>query len=155
MLSLEKGATNSILRSQSKPIKKFDKKLKKLVQEMIETMFKENGVGLAAPQIGLNLQLAVVRLNVETQQEIVLALINPQINHLSEELVEMEEGCLSLPGKWGHVKRHKSLVVTFQNEKGEKQTLALEGFNARVIQHEFDHLKATLYLDKATEVRDA
>ncbi|EKD92648.1 MAG: Peptide deformylase [uncultured bacterium] len=153
ILPVEKGPENPILRGESPPVKKVDKKLKKLIGDMEETMFDLNGVGIAAPQVGVNLQLALARLNVDTKNEIILTLINPKILNASEEKTSMEEGCLSLPGYWGAVKRHKSLTVIFENEKGQQQTLFLQGFNARVIQHEVDHLNAKLFIDRATKVR--
>lgn len=149
ILPVEKGPKNTILRTVSKPIKKTDKALKKLIADMEDTMFDLNGVGIAAPQVGENIQLALARLNVDTKNEIILTLINPQISNASEEMLEMEEGCLSLPGIWGKTKRHSSLTVTFENERGEKQTLHLQGFNARIIQHEVDHLKGMLFIDRA------
>lgn len=149
IIPVEKGPKNKILRGESKKVKKADKKLKKLIQDMEETMFDLNGVGIAAPQVGVNLRLALARLNVDTDHEIIVALINPEIIKPSDEMLDLEEGCLSLPGQWGNVKRHASLTVKFENVKGEKQTLFLEGFNARVIQHEVDHLNSMLFIDRA------
>ena len=155
ILAVEKGPQNKILRADSAPVKKIDKKLKKLISDMNETMNHLNGVGIAAPQVGVNLRLALAILNVETKSQITILLINPEIRNLSKEMVEMEEGCLSLPGQWGHTPRHESLTVTFENIKGEKQTLHLEGFNARVIQHEVGHLNGELFIDHAREVHEA
>lgn len=154
ILPVEKKSENPILRTPSSPIQKVDKKIKKLIGDMEDTMFKLNGVGIAAPQVGVNLQLALARLNVDTSHETILVLINPQIIHCSEEMTEMEEGCLSLPGKWGKTQRHYSLTVTFANEKGQPQKLHLENFNARIIQHEVDHLSGMLFIDRAEEVHD-
>jgi len=155
ILPVQKGPKNKILRTESKPVKRVDKKLKKLIKDMEDTMFDLNGVGIAAPQVGVNLRLALARLNVDTKNEIIVALINPVISNESKEMVDMEEGCLSLPGKWGSTPRYESLTVTFENLKGDKHTLFLEGFNARVIQHEVDHLNAGLFIDRAHEVKDA
>jgi peptide deformylase len=149
ILPVEKGPKNKVLRTQSQPVQKVTKKIKKLIQDMEDTMFDLNGVGIAAPQVGVNLQLALARLNVDTDHETILVLINPKILNPSDDMVDMEEGCLSLPGKWGGVKRHASLTVAFQNEKGQKQTLVLHEFNARIIQHEVDHLNGGLFIDRA------
>lgn len=154
ILEIPSKDSNPVLRDIAKPVKKVDKKLRKLIKDMIETMYHVNGVGLAAPQIGLSLKLSVARMNPETKQEVVLVLINPEIISKSEKMVKMEEGCLSVPGKWGDTKRHKEVTVTFENEKGHKQTMSFSGFNARIIQHEVDHLNGQLYLDRCDEVHD-
>jgi peptide deformylase len=154
ILEVEKGPKNKILRTESKPVTKVDKKLKKLIKDMEDTMFELNGVGIAAPQVGINLRLALARLNVDTKNELIIPLINPVISNKSKEMVDMEEGCLSLPKKWGSTPRHVSLTVTFETLKGDKQTLFLEDFNARIIQHEVDHLNAGLFIDRAHEVND-
>jgi peptide deformylase len=154
ILPVEKGPQNTILRTQSKPVKKVDKKLKKLIQDMEDTMFDLNGVGIAAPQVGINLTLALARLNVDTKNESILVLMNPEISNQSVEMVDMEEGCLSLPKRWGNTPRHASLSVSYDTLKGQRQTLMLEGFNARIIQHEVDHLNAGLFIDRATEVHE-
>lgn len=145
---------NPAIRKPNLPVKKVDKKLKKLIKDMQETMLSVDGVGIAAPQVGINLQLALARLNPETKNELIITLINPEISNLSEEMSEMEEGCLSVPKKWGNTKRHKSLTVIFEDLKGQKQTLHLEGFNARIVQHEIDHLNGKLFIDRADEVHD-
>lgn len=152
ILPVTKGAENPILRALSAPVRRFDKKLKKLIQDMEDTMFDLNGVGIAAPQVGVNLKLALARLNVDTKHETILIIANPEIITTSEDMTDMEEGCLSLPKQWGNVGRHASLTVTFQNIKGERLTLHLEGFNARVIQHEVDHLNGKLFIDRADYV---
>lgn len=152
ILPVEKGPQNKILRTMSEPVKKVDKALKKLIKDMEETMFDLNGVGIAAPQVGVNLRLSLARLNVETKNELIVVLINPEIKSPSDETALMDEGCLSLPRRWGSTPRHTSLTVTFRNARWEEQTLHLEGFNARIIQHEVDHLNGGLFIDRATEV---
>lgn len=154
VLPLTQGKDNEILRTVSKPVKKIDKKLRKLISDMNETMFDANGVGLAAPQVGINIRLALVRLNPDSKHETVIAIINPEILNPSKKMVDMEEGCLSLPGQWGSTPRHESLTVTFQDIKGETQSLFLKGFNARIIQHEVGHLNGELYIDHAHEVHE-
>ncbi len=154
ILEIPKKEDNPLLRDVAKPVKKVDKKLKKLAKDMEETMFSINGVGLAAPQVGISLQIAVARLNPETKNELILVLINPRITHKSEKMTEMEEGCLSVPGTWGDTKRHKTITFTYQDLKGHENTLTLDGFNARIIQHEVDHLNGKLYLDHCEEVHE-
>lgn len=153
-IPVEQGSENKILRTVSEPVKKFDSALRKLAEKMTETMFVENGVGIAAPQCGVNIRMAIVMLNPGTKNEIVFPIVNPEILELSEEMEDGEEGCLSLRGFWGKVKRHSFLTVRFQNLKGQEQTLMLEHFNARIIQHEVDHLNAMLFIDRAHSIEE-
>jgi peptide deformylase len=139
------GYKNPILRKKSQKIEIFNKEIKKLGQKMKNFLKQDNlGVGLASPQIGQNLQIIVAKLK-ENQIKIIL---NPKITNLSSEKTIEEEGCLSLPGVWGDVERFKKIKLDFQNLNGEKESLILEDFPARIIQHEYDHLQGILFLDK-------
>ncbi len=142
-LTIETGEENEILRKKSKEVKKIDKKLLKFIKEMDKSMKSEKGVGLAAPQVGKNIRLIIVLLN----NEIVIPMVNPKITTHSDNVESGEEGCLSLPGIWGQVKRYKEITVQFLDVKGEKRMLKLEGFNARIVQHEIDHLDGILFTD--------
>lgn len=153
-IPVEQGKENTILRTVSKPVKAFTADLRKFAEEMTKTMFAENGVGIAAPQCGENIRMAIVKLNPGEKNEIVFPMVNPEILELSEELEDGEEGCLSLRGYWGHVKRHSFLTVRYQDLKGKSFTLALEHFNARIIQHEVDHLDGKLFIDRAHKVEE-
>ncbi len=149
------GADNEILRTVCKPIKSVDKKMEKLIRDMHVTMNEEDGIGIAANQVGLNIRLALVKLNPGTDHEMVIVMINPEILTHSKEKEENEEGCLSLRKKWGTVPRYKSLTVQFFNKKMEKVTISLSGLNARIVQHEVDHLDAKLFIDRVVgEVRE-
>ncbi len=143
VLNIELGADNPILRKKSETIKNIDKKLKKFIKDMIETMKDAKGVGIAAPQVGVNIRLCIVTLNDKQP----IALINPAITAQSEEKEWGEEGCLSLPKQWGQVERSKEITVTFTTEKNTQQTLKLKDFNARIVQHEIDHLDGVLFID--------
>lgn len=151
---VEAGSDNKILRTVSKRVVKITPEIRKFAQEMTKTMFKENGVGIAAPQCGRNIRMAIVRLNPGEKNEIVFPIINPEIMDASEEMEDGEEGCLSLRGVWGKVMRHARLIVRFQNIKGQEQSLLLEHFNAKIIQHEVDHLNAMLFIDRAHEIEE-
>ncbi len=142
-LTIETGEANETLRNKSKPIKTIDKKTTKLLKAMEKCMKKEKGVGLAAPQVGQNIRMVLVLLNNKN----LVPMINPEITSHSSATDVGEEGCLSLPGQWGNVERYHEITVACQNEKGEKRTLKLEGFNARVVQHEIDHLDGILFTD--------
>lgn len=153
-IPVEAGSDNKTLRTVSKRVVKVTPEIRKFAQEMTKTMFAENGVGIAAPQCGKNIRMAIVRLNPGEKNEIVFPIINPEIVDASEEMEDGEEGCLSLRGVWGKVKRHARLLVKFQNLKGQEQSLLLEHFNARIIQHEVDHLNAMLFIDRAHEIEE-
>jgi len=142
-LKIETGENNEILRKKSEHVKAVDKKVLKLIKEMGKTMKAEKGVGLAAPQVGENLRIIVVLLDGKNT----VPMINPDITDHSYETEYGEEGCLSIPGKWGQVQRYKDIVVRYKNEKNEKRLLKLEGFNARIVQHEIDHLDGILFTD--------
>jgi len=150
-----------ILRRKTKPVTKFDKDLQILIDDMIETMREAPGVGLAAPQINISQQLAVVEY-AESEEEDnedappkpkkLFVLINPEITKASEEKVIGVEGCLSIPGLLGEVERHESVQVKALNRHGNPVKLKVEGWMARIFQHEIDHLNGVLVTDRATEV---
>ncbi len=120
--------------------------LAELVSEMIEACRNANGIGLAAPQIGKSIRLCVI--NLEHMGLPPFALINPKIVKKSWRKVEMEEGCLSIPGMFGLVKRPQKVSIQAQNLDGEKTNFAADGLLARVIQHEVDHLDGILFTSK-------
>lgn len=150
-----------ILRQKAKPVKRFDKNLQNLIDDMLDTMRDAPGVGLAAPQIGQSIRLLVVEYTKEVDEEDENApkpkpkryvLINPEIVERSEEMVEGIEGCLSIPGLVGNVERHESITVKALNRFGKPQKVKESGWMARIIQHEIDHLDGILYTDRASEV---
>lgn len=146
LIPIEKGSDNPILRTPSKPLKEITKKTLKLVKDMEETMHSVRGVGLAAPQIGLNDRLFIMTLNGGS----ILPVVNPEILEISEERELGEEGCLSLPGYWGKVPRAKALTMKFTTLKGQDVTMKFQNFEAREVQHELDHLNAKLFIDHLT-----
>lgn len=150
-LPIETGKDNKILRAKSMPLKKIDKKTKKFIDNMIDTLNSENGLGLAAPQVGKNVRAIIARLNYDTSDEVILPLINPEIIYKSKEMTLGEEGCLSLPGIYDQVERHKKIRVKFTDISGNTQILELDDLNARIIQHETDHLNGVLFIDLVKE----
>lgn len=119
-----------------------------LVGDMKETMLSMNGIGLAAPQVGVNLRIIVVQLmNVGKLVGPVQEMINPVIQSTSEDLVEYEEGCLSIPGEYIKLERPRSINVKFQTLNGKYKKWFLRGLEARVVQHEIDHLDGILMVD--------
>jgi peptide deformylase len=151
-----------ILRKKAKPVTKFDKELQTLIDDMFETMREAPGVGLAAPQINLPMQLAVVEYaededeereeNAPPPKKKQYVLINPEITKVSEEMVLGVEGCLSIPGLVGEVERHEAIQVKALNRHGQPYKLKVDGWLARIFQHEIDHLHGVLFTDKATRV---
>jgi peptide deformylase len=137
---------NPVLAKETAPVEKFDEELEKLVEDMFESMYAVEGVGLAAPQIGLDLRLAVIDVTVGKNPEARLVLANPEITHFEGEQRE-EEGCLSLPGFRGHVLRPSFVTVKAQNAKGEEWTMRGEGLLARAFCHEIDHLYGVLFIN--------
>lgn len=148
VLKLVTGIDNPILRTVSKPVKKIDAEMRKLATDMRETMFRAKGIGLAAPQVGHNIRLVLVLLNCGTPQQNTITMFNPEVSNLSEDMEVMEEGCLSLPKLFGDVRRHTSLMVRYQDLKGRPCVLKLSHLNARIVQHELDHINAMLYRDR-------
>ncbi len=124
-----------------------------LVRDMRDSMKHYGGIGIAAPQIGVSMQVALIELPDVNRygEEINLPLttfINPQIEYLTQEKQGFWEGCLSVPGLRGFVERPKKVKVSYLNEKGEAKEILAEGFLATVLQHELDHLSGTLYIDR-------
>jgi len=150
---------DTVLRRKAHPVKKFDKDLGTLIDDMVETMREAPGVGLAAPQIGLSERLLVIEYyEREEDEEIedapmkVWAVINPEIVKASEEKVIGVEGCLSIPGLLGEVERHAEVHVKYLNKHGKPMKIKAKGWLARIFQHEIDHLNGILFTDLATRV---
>ncbi len=137
---------DEVLRQKCFPVEAFDESLHALLDDMKETVKKEEGAGLAAPQVGVLKRLAVVDVD-----EGYYELINPVIIAQKGEQTGWE-GCLSVRGKSGIVSRPMKVKVTYQDRNGEKKQLQAKGFFARAICHELDHLDGILYIDKATHI---
>jgi len=151
VLKIQTGPENPILRKKSTPIENIDKSIKKLAKDMVETMNANNGLGIAAPQVGINKRMFITTINIGQDNEGLITMINPEIEFLNEEMESGEEGCLSLPELFKQVTRHKNVRVKYKDLKGNEHILELEGLNARVIQHETDHLDGILFIDRVDE----
>lgn len=148
------GETTPILRTVCKPVEVFDDALKNLARETEETMLAEDpetevkGVGLAAPQVGIDARMMLVTLNVGTQKKHkVIAMVNPEIVELSDKTVEMEEGCLSLPGVFEKIRRSSKVRARWQNLDGNWCEKKFSAWDARIFLHEYDHLEGVLLTD--------
>ncbi|WP_033170523.1 peptide deformylase [Selenomonas sp. ND2010] len=143
-----KKAGDPVLKEVCAPVEKIDKQLKKLMDDMAETMYESNGVGIAAPQVGKAIRLVVI----DCQDEHgLLELINPVIT-FREGTETDTEGCLSVPDIYGEVERAAKVKVEFTNRRGKKQRVTATGLLARCIQHELDHLEGQLFIDIAQSI---
>jgi peptide deformylase len=138
---------NPILRQKAKPVRQITKAERQLIDDLLETMDAHEGVGLAAPQVGILQRIFVARWEGET-----FVLVNPEIEWRSKETVAGMEGCLSIPGVQGKVVRHEKIRVRALNADGNPIVLQPEGWLARIFQHEIDHLDGILILDRTDEL---
>lgn len=149
-------AENPILRRKSRRVKVFDGELQRLVDDMVETMHAAHGLGLAAPQVGVLQRIIVVEMPEEEedpQSGKRYVLVNPEIVRREGEDVA-EEGCLSIPGYVGLVRRASKVAVQAQTPKGKRIRVEGEGLLARALQHEVDHLDGILYIDRVEKPED-
>ena len=135
------------LRFASKPLARVDDQLRQMIDEMFEIMYQNRGVGLAANQVNLPLRLFVANPSGEKDSGQELVFLNPVIQKATGS-IEAEEGCLSLPGLHGTVKRNKAVQVNAYSMDGKEINLKVEGFLSRIIQHEVDHLDGVLFIDR-------
>jgi peptide deformylase len=147
ILKLQKYGS-PVLREKAIPIAKVDDEIRRLAENMIETMYAEGGVGLAAPQVGISKKIIVI--DIEDQGAVVL--INPEIIKREGETKE-EEGCLSVPGIYSPVRRSYSVTVKALDLEENKIRIAQEGFLAIALQHEIDHLEGYLFIDRLSPAK--
>ncbi len=151
---------NPILKKKAKKISSIDSSTKKIIKDMISTLKKVEGAGLAAPQIGQSIRIIVIELDNRDKNNSLLkeisipltVLINPEIVKYSEKKEEDEEGCLSLPNIWGIVPRHKNITVKGINENGKKVKIKTSGSLSRILQHEIDHLNGILFTERIEDL---
>jgi peptide deformylase len=136
------------LRQPAKRIAKVDQSIRQLIQEMLQTMYSADGIGLAAPQVGINKQLIVIDTEPDKPENPPLVLINPVIKRLGRSLCNFQEGCLSVPGVYMDVTRPEEIEVSYKDENGRPQTLKANGLLSRAIQHEIDHLNGVMFVDR-------
>ena len=142
---------NPVLAEKCKPVEVFDSQLAQLAQDMAESMYAASGVGLAAPQIGKLIRL--VTIDVSEEKNDLLVLVNPEIIARNDEIVEHEEGCLSLPGVWDKVKRPSEVVVRAQALDGTPFEKHCTGLLAVCVQHELDHLEGVVFIDHLSRLK--
>jgi len=140
---------DKMLETKAEPVSVFDEALASLASEMFDIMHDGDGVGLAAPQVGVPQRIFIVHIDGDKRR----LFVNPEIIETSQEVVEYEEGCLSFPGLYFTVKRPAAVKIQAFNEKGKPFTLDADGFLARVVQHEYDHLDGKLFIDRITSLK--
>lgn len=139
---------SSVLREKAMPVTQIDDEIRELVESMIETMYAEGGVGLAAPQVGVSKKIIII----DTEEQGVIVLINPVIIKREGETKE-EEGCLSVPGIYSPVRRSYSITVEALDLDENKIRITQEGFLAIALQHEIDHLEGYLFIDRLSPAK--
>ena len=140
------------LRIKAKPVETFDEELKTLADDMLETMHSVNGIGLAATQIGVAKQVAVIDISPEKNEPLVI--VNPAIQILDPSKTEdYDEGCLSVPGFFEKISRPSDIKLSYQDLRGKKKEIKPEGLLTKVVQHELDHLNGRLFVDHISELK--
>jgi peptide deformylase len=137
-----------VLRQPAKRIAKVDDEIRLLAKQMLQTMYSEDGIGLAAPQVGVHKQLIVIDCEPDDKTKPPLILINPVITSVSQDTSVVQEGCLSIPKVFLDVTRPEVIEVTYKDEQGRPRKLVAKELLARVIQHEMDHLNGVLFVDR-------
>ncbi|MBR0288515.1 MAG: peptide deformylase [Selenomonadaceae bacterium] len=145
-----KKAGDPVLKKVCAPVEKIDKRLRNFLDDMAETMYASEGVGIAAPQVGKSIRVCVVDVDTKNRNNR-YDLINPVITYREGSVVD-NEGCLSCPDLFGDVERAEKIRVEYLNRFGKKKTLEAEGLLARCIQHELDHLDGQLFIDIAKNI---
>ena len=142
-----------VLREKAKAVEKVDHRIVGILDDMLETMYAYNGVGLAANQVGLLERLVVIDCAREGEKPDVLQMVNPKITAHSEEILCRNEGCLSVPREYADVDRFAVVTVEYLDKKGEKKTRTADGLLGMAIQHELDHLDGILFIDYLSKLK--
>jgi peptide deformylase len=142
-----------ILRKKCKPLEKVDINTKKLMDDMLETMYAAPGIGLAAVQIGILRRLVVIDISKEEEKKKPIFLINPSIVYQSKKTSVYEEGCLSLPGQFAEIERPAECTIRYIDYNGKEKELKADGLLATCIQHEVDHLNGILFIDYLSKLK--
>lgn len=144
---------DSLLRQVAQPLSNIDETVRTLLSDMADTMYAAPGIGLAAPQIGISKRLIVMDCAPDESSPDLWKMINPEIIAQSDEMAKMEEGCLSIPGYKGEVKRPAEVKVRYTDETGNVQEMIATGLLAACVQHEIDHLDGILFTDHLSRIK--
>ena len=146
-------APDSRLLEVSKPVKEVNNDIKNLLEDMLQVMYRSNGIGLAAPQVGILKRLIVMDCSDKNTKKEPLKFVNPEILNLSSDKSEFEEGCLSLPTQYAKVERPSNIEVEYKDENGNKYRKNFSGIEATCLQHEIDHLNGKLFVDHISKLK--
>ena len=144
---------NTLLRQVSQPVEQVGEPEKELMNDMLETMYAANGIGLAAIQIGVPKRIIVMDLSKEENKKLPMYFVNPVIKKINNEKTTYEEGCLSVPNQFAEIDRPSKCEVEYLDYNGNKQNLQAEGLLATCIQHEIDHLEGILFIDYLSKLK--
>jgi len=144
---------NTLLRQVSQPVEQVGEPEKELMNDMLETMYAANGIGLAAIQIGVPKRIIVMDLSKEENKKLPMYFVNPVITKKNNEKITYEEGCLSVPNQFAEIDRPSKCEVEYLDYNGNKQNLQAEGLLATCIQHEIDHLEGILFIDYLSKLK--
>lgn len=144
---------NPILRKKAETVVDFDKQLHQLLDDLAESMYFHNGVGLAAPQIAVSQRVTVIDVERKDDKPKLIELVNPTIVELSDQIVEGDEGCLSFPGESEQVNRPQQVRVKAFDRHGKSFEIETQGLLSRALQHEIDHLDGVLFIDKLSRIK--
>ena len=142
-----------ILRKKSDYVERVDDEIRKLMQDMLKTMYDAPGIGLAAIQIGILKRIVVIDISKDEDKKSPLFLVNPEIIHRSKETSTYEEGCLSLPGQFAEIERPSECLVKYIDYYGKEKEIKAHGLLATCIQHEIDHLNGILFIDYLSKLK--
>lgn len=140
-----------MLKTAAEPVAEIDGALVRLMDDMLSTMYAAPGIGLAAPQVGVSRRVVVIDLS--EAKDTPVRLLNPALTWRSDTFDVAEEGCLSLPGQFADVKRHRAVVASYLDPSGKERTMEAEGLLARCLQHEIDHLDGILFTDHLSALK--
>ena len=144
---------NAILREKSVKVDIVDRDIKKLMDDMLETMYEAPGIGLAAIQVGILKRLVVIDISKGEEEKKPMFLINPKITHKSKKTSIYEEGCLSLPGQFAEIERPAECILKYIDYNGKEKELKADGLLATCVQHEVDHLNGILFIDYLSKLK--
>jgi peptide deformylase len=143
---------DNVLRQKAKPVEKDDSGLQQLINDMVETMHASLGIGLAAPQVGVHKRVIIIDISNYDENRDLMVLMNPEIT-LAEDLVDSEEGCLSVPQFTAHIKRAGRVIVNGLDRDARPVEVEATGILARALQHEIDHLDGVLIIDRLSAIK--
>ena len=144
---------NPILRQKSLEVQEVDDNIRKTLDDMLETMYESNGVGLAAPQVGLLQRMLVIDISAKEETKQPLKMVNPRMVWHSDDIQTCSEGCLSIPNQFAPVDRFLTVRIEYLDENGEPQDLTATDFLAVAVQHEMDHLDGVVFIDHISPLR--